>query len=97
MTQQNQQQMQQAVQSAQQAQQAQQAVQQAQDIKLVLDTLKEALEIRKPVGLILHSDQGSVDTSYAFQNLAKEKALPQACLEKETAMIMPSSHPFTPR
>ncbi|GIN83905.1 hypothetical protein J6TS2_02910 [Heyndrickxia sporothermodurans] len=43
-----------------------------QDITLVLDTLKEAVEIRKPVGLMLHSDQGSVYTSYAFQNLAKK-------------------------
>jgi transposase InsO family protein len=46
-----------------------------QDINLVLDTLKEAIELRKPVGLMLHSDQGSVYTSYAFQNLAKEKGI----------------------
>ncbi|GIN86915.1 hypothetical protein J6TS2_33010 [Heyndrickxia sporothermodurans] len=46
-----------------------------QDITLVLDTLREAVEIRKPVGSMLHSDQGSVYTSYAFQNLAKEKVI----------------------
>ncbi|MGE6259278.1 IS3 family transposase [Heyndrickxia sporothermodurans] len=46
-----------------------------QDITLVLDTLREAVEIRKPVGLMLHSDQGTVYTSYAFQNLAKEKGI----------------------
>jgi putative transposase len=46
-----------------------------QDLQLVMDTLKEAVELRKPVGLMLHSDQGSVYTSYAFQNLAKEKSI----------------------
>ena len=46
-----------------------------QDINLVIDTLREAVELRKPVGLMLHSDQGSVYTSYAFQNLAKEKGI----------------------
>lgn len=46
-----------------------------QDIKLVIDTLREAVDLRKPVGLMLHSDQGSVYTSYAFQNLAKEKGI----------------------
>jgi putative transposase len=47
----------------------------SQDINLVLDTLREAVELRKPVGLLLHSDQGSVYTSYAYQNLAKEKGI----------------------
>jgi putative transposase len=46
-----------------------------QDIDLVLDTLKEAVEIRNPNGVLLHSDQGAVYTSYAFQNLAKEKSI----------------------
>jgi putative transposase len=46
-----------------------------QDIQLVMGTLKEAVDLRKPVGLMLHSDQGSVYTSYAFQNLAKEKGI----------------------
>lgn len=46
-----------------------------QDINLVIDTLREAVALRKPVGLMLHSDQGSVYTSYAFQNLAKEKGI----------------------
>jgi putative transposase len=47
----------------------------SQDIKLVLDTLRAAVEIRKPEGLLLHSDQGSVYTSYAYQNMAKEKGI----------------------
>lgn len=47
----------------------------SQDINLVLDTLREAVELRKPVGLLLHSDQGSVYTSHAYQNLAKEKGI----------------------
>ncbi|MEC1495537.1 MULTISPECIES: IS3 family transposase [Bacillus] len=47
----------------------------SQDINLVLDILREAVELRKPVGLLLHSDQGSVYTSHAYQNLAKEKGI----------------------
>lgn len=46
-----------------------------QDINLVLDTLNEAVELRKPEELMLHSDQGSVYTSYAYQKLAKEKGI----------------------
>jgi hypothetical protein len=47
----------------------------SQDINLVLETLRVAVELRKPVGLLLHSDQGYVYTSYAYQNLAKEKGI----------------------
>lgn len=47
----------------------------SQEVKLVLDTLKEAVELRKPKDLLLHSDQGAVYTSYAYQNLAKEKGI----------------------
>ncbi len=47
----------------------------SQDINLVLDTLRDAIETRKPVGLLLHSDQGSVYTSYSYQKLAKEKGI----------------------
>ncbi|MFE8700051.1 IS3 family transposase [Cytobacillus sp. FJAT-54145] len=47
-----------------------------QQTPLVLDTLKEALEVRgNPKGVIIHSDQGSVYTSYSYQNLVKEKNL----------------------
>jgi putative transposase len=47
-----------------------------QQIPLVVDTLKKALEVRgNPKGVIIHSDQGSVYTSYAYQNLVKEKNL----------------------
>src|SRR5699024_12393936 len=39
-----------------------------QQTPLVIDTLKEALERRSyPEGVIIHSDQGSVYTSFAFQ------------------------------
>lgn len=39
-----------------------------QQTPLVIDTLKEALAVRNyPEGVIVHSDQGSVYTSYAFQ------------------------------
>ncbi|WP_409293798.1 IS3 family transposase [Peribacillus sp. SCS-26] len=47
----------------------------SQDISLVMENLKEAVELRKPENLILHSDQGSVYTSYAYQNFAKEKGI----------------------
>jgi putative transposase len=46
-----------------------------QDVSLVLNTLKDALEGRVAKGVILHSDQGSQYTSYAFQNLAKENSI----------------------
>lgn len=45
-----------------------------QQTPLVVDTLNEALEMRGyPEGIIIHSDQGSVYTSYAYQDLIKEK------------------------
>jgi transposase InsO family protein len=48
----------------------------SQDVDLVKDTLCEAVEKRKPTeGILIHTDQGSVYTSYAFQNLAKEKGI----------------------
>ncbi|WP_353048753.1 IS3 family transposase [Exiguobacterium sp. s128] len=47
-----------------------------QQTPLVIDTLKIALENRNyPEGVILHSDQGSVYTSYAFQEFVKRNHL----------------------
>ena len=47
-----------------------------QQTPLVIDTLKEALEHRgNPDGVIIHSDQGSVYTSYAYQNFIKKNDL----------------------
>lgn len=47
-----------------------------QQTPLVIDTLKMALESRNnPEGIIIHSDQGSVYTSYAFQDLVKRNHL----------------------
>lgn len=47
-----------------------------QQTPLVIDTLKMALENRDhPEGVILHSDQGSVYTSYAFQDFVKRHHL----------------------
>ncbi|MDI3196395.1 DDE-type integrase/transposase/recombinase, partial [Pseudarthrobacter sp. AL20] len=43
---------------------------------LIIDTLKIALENRNhPEGVIIHSDQGSVYTSYAFQNFVQKNHL----------------------
>ncbi len=47
-----------------------------QQTPLMMDTLKAALEARGyPKGVMVHSDQGSVYTSYAFQGLVKERDL----------------------
>ena len=47
-----------------------------QQTPLVVDTLKDALELRgNPEGVIIHSDQGSVYTSYAYQELIKKSHL----------------------
>ncbi len=47
-----------------------------QQTPLVMDVLKKALKVRNfPKGVIVHSDQGSVYTSYAYQNFIKEKDL----------------------
>jgi transposase InsO family protein len=47
-----------------------------QQTPLVIDTLKEALEARgNPKGIIIHTDQGSVYTSYSYQNFIKENNL----------------------
>ncbi len=44
-----------------------------QQTSLVIDTLKMALDARNtPEGVIIHSDQGSVYTSYAYQELIKK-------------------------
>lgn len=47
-----------------------------QQTPLVIDTLVEALNNRnQPEGVIVHSDQGSVYTSYVYQNYLKEHHL----------------------
>lgn len=46
-----------------------------QDVSLVINTLKDAVEGRELNGLILHSDQGSQYTSHSFQRIAKEKGI----------------------
>lgn len=47
-----------------------------QQTSLVMDTLDEALEKRgNPKGIIIHSDQGSVYASYAYQSRIREQNL----------------------
>lgn len=47
-----------------------------QQTPLVMDTLKAALSVRgNPSGVIVHSDQRSVYTSYSFQKFVKESNL----------------------
>lgn len=47
-----------------------------QQTPLVIDTLKAALAVRNyPEGIIIHSDQGSVYTSYEYQGLVKKNDL----------------------
>lgn len=47
----------------------------SQDVSLVINTLKDAVEGRELNSLILHSDQGSQYTSLSFQRIAKEKGI----------------------
>lgn len=47
-----------------------------QQTSLVIDTLKEALAVRNnPEGVMIHSDQGTVYTSYTFQDYVMEHHL----------------------
>ena len=53
-----------------------------QDTDFVLDTLSQLPEL--PKGCILHSDQGSVYTSYAYQKAVKEKGITMSMSRKGT-------------
>ena len=53
-----------------------------QDTNFVLDTLHQLPEL--PEGCILHSDQGSVYTSYAYQKAVKEKGITMSMSRKGT-------------
>ncbi|WP_375154085.1 DDE-type integrase/transposase/recombinase [Parageobacillus sp. VR-IP] len=46
-----------------------------QDVQLVLKALEMVEKERQPKQVLLHNDQGTVYTSYAFQHLAKEKGI----------------------
>ncbi|MCD8501685.1 MAG: IS3 family transposase [Bacillaceae bacterium] len=62
-----------------------------QQTSLVIDTLNEALEKRgNPDGVIIHSDQGSVYTSYAYQNRVKKKDLVSSMSRRAIVGIMQS-------
>ncbi|WP_083432884.1 IS3 family transposase [Alkalibacterium sp. 20] len=54
-----------------------------QKTSLIIDTLKDALELRgNPEGVIIHSDRGSVYTSYAYQDLFKKNHLVSSMLRR---------------
>ena len=53
-----------------------------QDTEFVLDTLNQLPAL--PEGCILHSDQGSVYTSYAYQKAVKEKGITMSMSRKGT-------------
>ena len=57
-----------------------------QNQELVNETLKQ---LQLEPGTILHSDQGSVYTSYEYYALCTEKTLPEACPVRERQLIMP--------
>lgn len=61
-----------------------------QDVSLVLETLKQLQTL--PKGCVLHSVQGSVYTSYAYQKVIKEKGITMS-MSREG---MPPSNPSTP-
>lgn len=54
----------------------------SQDIELVLDTLQQLEKLSEDV--ILHSDQGSVYTSYNYQKAVKEKGITMSMSRKGT-------------
>lgn len=53
-----------------------------QDTLFVLNTLKQLPDL--PKGCVLHSDQGSVYTSYAYQQAVKEKGITMSMSRKGT-------------
>jgi putative transposase len=53
-----------------------------QDVDLVLKTLEKAVSIKQPKNVILHSDQGSVYTSYVYHKTAKEKGITRSMSRK---------------
>ena len=53
-----------------------------QDTAFVLDTLNQLPDL--PEGCLLHSDQGSVYTSYAYQQAVKEKGITMSISRKGT-------------
>jgi putative transposase len=53
-----------------------------QDTALVLDTLNQLPDL--PKGCVLHSDQGAVYTSYAYQKVVKEKGMTMSMSRKGT-------------
>ena len=53
-----------------------------QDVTLVLDTLQQLDNLSKDC--LLHSDQGSVYTSYAYQKAVKEKGITMSMSRKGT-------------
>lgn len=54
-----------------------------QDTALVLDTLDQLTNVSE--GCVLHSDQGSVYTSYAYQKRVKEKGIIMSMSRKGTS------------
>ena len=64
-----------------------------QDTAFVLDTLDQ---LPQTTDCLLHSDQGSVYTSFDYQNQIKQKALPLVCPAKGHLQIMPASNRFMP-
>ena len=58
-----------------------------QDTKLVLDTLNQLPKL--PKGFILHSEQGSVNTFYAYQKAVKEITMNLS--RKVRQLIIPQS------
>ncbi|MGH0883446.1 transposase [Bacillus paranthracis] len=46
-----------------------------QDVTLVLRTVEKVIKLQQKTQIILHSDQGAVYTSYAFQTLSKKNGI----------------------
>ena len=66
-----------------------------QDTDFVLDTLNQLPKL--PEGCILHSDQGSVYTSYDYQKAGKEKGITMSMSRKGTPADNSPIETFTSR
>ncbi|GGF64005.1 hypothetical protein GCM10010912_06340 [Paenibacillus albidus] len=64
-----------------------------QDTSLVLDTLNQLPE---QDAMLLHSDQGSLYTSLAYQEAVKGKGITMSMSRKERPLIMPPLNRLIP-
>lgn len=65
-----------------------------QDVTFVLKTVKEAIKSQHKAKIMLHSNQGSLYTSYAFQTLSKENGITTSMSRKGNCQDNSIIEPF---